>query len=263
MTRDNTSTAANALVVQLRVLHALILRDIRTRFFGNGLGYIVAILWPLVHIFVLLAVFHFTGRVSPIGNTIVFLAVSVVPVLCFLYMSRFIMFSVISNSPLLAFPIVHLIDIIAARVVLEISAAFCVVAVVSLSLLALGYPVYPDNPSQAFVAFLGVIFCGIGLGVLNGIIASKLPGWVLAYVVQWIFIYTTSGIVIQPDIIPSFILDIFSWNPTLHVVEWIRESYFYGYKSVVLDKFYPFEFGVVALFAALFFERTFRRFLRR
>jgi capsular polysaccharide transport system permease protein len=85
----------------------------------------------------------------------------------------------------------------------------------------------------------------------------------LAFVAQWLLIYMTSGIVIQPEILPTFAQKIFSWNPTLHAVEWIRESYFFGYRTVVLDKFYPLEFGVSALFIALFIEKIFRRFLRR
>ena len=35
---------------QRRVLFALMLRNIRTKFFGNGLGSLVAVAWPLSHI---------------------------------------------------------------------------------------------------------------------------------------------------------------------------------------------------------------------
>src|SRR4051794_23244797 len=39
----------------LQVLHALMLRDMRTRFGGSYLGYGVVVLWPVVHTFILVA----------------------------------------------------------------------------------------------------------------------------------------------------------------------------------------------------------------
>ncbi len=43
-----------ALNRQGRVIYALMLRDVRTRFFGNGLGFLgLSVIWPLVHIVIL------------------------------------------------------------------------------------------------------------------------------------------------------------------------------------------------------------------
>jgi capsular polysaccharide transport system permease protein len=53
-----TMAVQDVLTTQGRVLYALMLRDVRTKFFGNGLGFIaLSIFWPLVHILILLLIY--------------------------------------------------------------------------------------------------------------------------------------------------------------------------------------------------------------
>src|SRR5271154_1627922 len=83
---------------QRRVLLALMLRNVRTRFFGNGLGYLVAIAWPLSHILIIVAIFTLSGRAAPYGDSVsLFIATGVVPFQTFSYLSRFMMLFVISS----------------------------------------------------------------------------------------------------------------------------------------------------------------------
>jgi capsular polysaccharide transport system permease protein len=59
---------------------ALMLRNIRTRFFGNGLGYVLTMAWPLSHIFILVIIFTVMGRAAPYGDSpALFVATGVVP----------------------------------------------------------------------------------------------------------------------------------------------------------------------------------------
>lgn len=77
----------------------------RTRFFGDGLGFLIAIAWPRAHIGVLLAIYRGVGRATPYGDSIlVFFGTGLVPFMSFSYMSRFPMLSLLHNRPLLAFP---------------------------------------------------------------------------------------------------------------------------------------------------------------
>src|ERR1700678_2645705 len=100
---------------QRRVLFALMLRNIRTRFFGHGLGYLVAIAWPLSHILILVAMYSLMGRLPPYGNSVVlFVATGTVPFMNFQYMARFIMLSAIRNVPLLGLPEVKILDVLIA-----------------------------------------------------------------------------------------------------------------------------------------------------
>jgi ABC-type polysaccharide/polyol phosphate export permease len=78
---------------QRRVLLALMLRNIRTRFFGHGLGYLIAIAWPLTHILIVVAVFTLLGRVAPYGDSVVLF----IPTGTVTFMSCFMMISVLSE----------------------------------------------------------------------------------------------------------------------------------------------------------------------
>ena len=105
---------------QLHVLHALILRDIQTRFGGRHVNFVVALCWPLAHIAILLIIYTMLGRTAPLGaSTIMFFATGLTPYMFFQYPARFTLMAVVTNRPLLAFPIVKLLDVILARAVLE------------------------------------------------------------------------------------------------------------------------------------------------
>ena len=46
-------------------IYALVMHDIKSRFFGNGLGQVLMIIWPFVHIVLLLAIYTVSGRIAP------------------------------------------------------------------------------------------------------------------------------------------------------------------------------------------------------
>lgn len=253
-----------ALVVQYRVCKALILRDIRTRFFGNGLGYIVAILWPLTHIGLLLLAFYYAGRTAPIGDSLVlFFTTALIPALGVRYISRFTLASVIQNKPLTAFPIVKFMDIILARCILEAAAFCCVVALLAVILFLLGETVQPEYPVGAAEAFLTTVLLGLGMGAFFGVIAIKMPGISIPFMLAYIVLYMTSGVIFIPSALPQQVIVVVSWNPVLHAVEWMRESYYLGYNSAVLDKEYVVGIGLGFLFFALLMEKTFRSMLMK
>lgn len=261
---DRILVKSSALTIQKHVLWALMLRDIRTRFFGNGLGYVIAVLWPTVHVACLLAIYTISGRVSPLGDsTLKFFCVALVPIISFLYMSRFIMFAASINRPLLNFPVVGIIDIIAARAVLEACASVMVAVLLAAGLVGLDISVWPSDPSQALFAFLSAVVLGLGVGSLNAVIFLVFPGWALVYAIISIICYTTSGVVFMPDAMPEEMLSIVKWNPVLHSVEWMKESYYLNYKSNVLTKWWPFAFGFSCMLMAMAANRIFHRFIHR
>src|SRR5664279_6196112 len=106
------------------------LRNVRTRFFGHGLGYLLAIAWPLSHILCVVAVFIFAGRSAPYGDSVaLFIGTGTLPFMTFSYLSRFMMISVINTRPLFAFPEVKILDVLLASALLETLAACCVTIV--------------------------------------------------------------------------------------------------------------------------------------
>ena len=263
LNRVHSSLNDGLLVRQTRVLSALILRDIRTRFFGNGLGYLIAIGWPLTHMALLLTLYYMTGRVAPLGSDLLkFLAIAVAPVINYIYMSRFIALAVAMNKPLLNFPITKLLDIILSRAILETACAICCAALLAAILAVMGTDITPDDAPQAAFAFLSTLMLGFGVGIIGGLAATRAPGVVVAIVLLNIVLYATSGVLFMPDAIPEQFRKILIWNPLLHGVEWMREAYYSDYHSSALSKSYILYVGALFLFFGLALERTFRKFLQ-
>lgn len=235
------------------------LRDIRTRFFGNGLGYLVAIAWPIAHIAILISVYYFAGRIAPYGDSLLlFFATALVPAISFMYMSRFIMMAAVVNRPLINFPIVKVVDLFVARGALEVLASCCMALLIMGVLYVSGVHVVPARPLEAGYAFAASLLLGFGVGFLMGLIAMAVPGITVFYVLVTIIAYLTSGVLFIPDQLPSDIKYIISWNPIFHGVEWMRTAYYIGYRAEALDKAYILTFGIASLFAGLVTERLVR-----
>lgn len=73
---------------------AVVLRDMRTRFFNHGLGFIVVPLWPLAHMGIIITIRSFVAHTAPYGESVpLFYATGVIPTLTFIYISIYGIFA--------------------------------------------------------------------------------------------------------------------------------------------------------------------------
>jgi len=248
-----------ALRASLRVMWAVMLRDLRTRFFNHGLGFLVSIAFPLVHVVVLVAIWTALDRPAPYGDSAaVFFGVGLAPFMAWNYMSRFIMLSLVMNRPLLAFPAVKILDIVFGRGALETLGAFCMVALLVALALALGEPAMPHDLVDAAAALGAALLMGLGFGLFGALVALIFHGWVTIYMLIVIALYLLSGIVFTPHALPVEARDALSWLPTLHLVEWTRVAFFDGYPDDLLSRPYAMGWAAGSLAAGLALERAIR-----
>jgi len=254
-----------ALNTQMRVLYALMLRDLRSRFFGNSLGFLFfSVAWPLIHILVLLVINGAAGRIVPYGDSpVLYFSVGLIPFMTFSYTSRWIMIGLVLNKPLLAFPIVRITDVLFARAILEILGSCITTISLVIILWLIGVDFVPRDITQASFAFGAAILLGFGMGVINAIIGLAFYFWITAYTLVIIITYMASGVMFVPDALPEQARYYLSFNPVLHAVEWMRSAYYDGYGSIVLDKGYLLAWGVGTTFLGLLLERLIRGRLLR
>ena len=250
------------LATQIRVISAIMLRNIRTRFFGHGLGFLIAMSWPIGHIALLLAIRAWADRVAPYGDSLtLFFATGLAPFMAFQYISRYTMVSVLQTRPLLTYPLVKILDLLFAGAILEVLSSCCWLVTLAIALEAIDIDFVPLYPVQAAFALSTAMLLGVSYGIVNSLIAMAAPGWLIVNGLITIVLYATSGIFFLPSAMSPTIRYILSFNPALQVVEWMRSAYYDGYASV-LDKPYAVSFGVALLFVGLAVERIFRgRFL--
>ncbi|TXL75681.1 hypothetical protein FHP25_13595 [Vineibacter terrae] len=253
-----TQSTFALLQLQFRVIVAIMLRDIRTRFFGHGVGYLVMIGWPLVHILILLAIFTLLGRSTPYGESLtLFFATGLVPFMAYSYISRWTMMALIFNKALLAFPVIKTLDVLFARTLLEALGHFCSIILLLFILWMFGIDFMPMDLVQACYALGAAMLLGAGFGIVNGIIAMAVPTWGTGYALVIVAMYMISGIYFVPSAMPEIVRYLLSFNPVLQTVEWMRSAYYEGY-STILDKSYAIWFGLVHISVGLVIERFVR-----
>lgn len=258
-TQSKTPIGA-ALREKRNVMTAVVLRDIKSRYFNHGLGFLLIAIWPLAHMLILIVVYGMLGRQAPYGDSLrVFFATGLIPTLAFMYVSRWMSLSLILNRAMLAFPVVTVIDIMAARAFLEITAAVLTLIFLFAILLFLGDNPYPADPYQAAYAYLACLLLAIGFGSVAGVLVMFMPVFATIYALTMILFYLLSGTLFVPSALPEPIAYALSWNPVFQTVEWMRSAYYLGYSGKYLDKAYTLGFGMSSLCLGLLMERVFRR----
>lgn len=257
--KTSLSTFASAVRQKKNVMTAVMLRDMRSRFFNHGLGFLVQSLWPLTHMVVLLILYGLAGRETPFGSSLnIFFATGLVPTLTFMYVSRFMSLSILINKSMMSFPAVQTTDILFGRALLEIFAWVITLSLIILFLLFVGDDPMPANLSEAVLCYLTTILLAVGVGTLAGVIVMFFEMFVTVYALLCIVFYISSGTLFVANQFPDSISIPLSYNPIVQCVEWMRTAYFENYSDRLVNKEYVVMFGIVCLLIGLLLERTFR-----
>lgn len=212
--------------VYLRVLAALMLRDMRSRFGGNYWGYLAQVLWPCAHLGILVGIMAFRGIKAPITDSaMLFIATGALPALAFQYVSREVMKGYLVHKPLTYFPQVKKFDTVIARCIVEIVSSFMGLVLVCVVLLCFGVDPIPLDIFTSATGYLAAIGLGIGVGMINVGVCSVFPAWVLGYMLVTLILYLTSGVYFLACFMPSEIYEYMKWNPVTQLIEWVRLGY--------------------------------------
>ncbi|MBF2716289.1 MULTISPECIES: ABC transporter permease [Rhizobium/Agrobacterium group] len=251
----------DALRQKLNVMHAVIMRDIRSRYFNHGLGFLIVPLFPVAHILLLLTVYNVVGKKSEFGDDLqLFFATGLLPVMTFMYVSRFMSISLIANKSMMSFPVVRLLDIVLARAFLEFIGIVISFILIYIYLISTGSNPVPIHPSEALTAFFFTVILSIGFGISASVISAILPIFPMIYGFSMVVVYLTSGAPIYLNSFPEVALRAVSWNPVFHAVEWVRSAYYLGYPTEFIDKQYLIGFSIGSVCFGLVLERLLRRY---
>lgn len=249
-----------AFASKANVTRAVILRDVRTRYFDHGLGFLIVPLWPIVHLLVLSSFNTLMGRPSPFGESpLIFFATGLLPTLIFMYVSRFMSTSLIENKPMLAFPVVRVVDIVFARAYLEIVGAILAGVLIAAVFLSIGEDPFPADPFQAIYALVGITLLSVGAGIIVSVLSLVSPFFVTVYMLFLVIVYVGSGALFVPTYMPSPVTTVLEWNPLTHAIEWLRTAFYEGYPRQILDKSYLFVCAAGSIFFGLTLERVLRQ----
>lgn len=244
----------NGFRVQRRVIFALILREMSTRFGKSNLGYLWAVIMPFFLIMAKTTMFSFIGRAPDLGQSFtLFFATALIPFLMFSHISNSVGKAVSSNKALLGYPHVREIDVFFARGMLEsatliISALFIVVV---LHLENIDYVV--RSFLELFSLLCVIIMFSIGLGMVNAQVFKYLPSYEQFFSMIRMPLFFLSGIFYIADSLPIMVRDVLVWNPLLQFSEWMRSIFYHGFDSPYVNHEYllTWSFGLFFMGLAL------------
>lgn len=243
-----------------RVIYAIMLRDIRTRFGHTRLGYFWAIMEPITHLMTLGTIFFALNHGSPpVGdNLFLYYITGLVPFLMFSHVSHDVMSAAETNNAMLQLPVVKRTDIMAAHAVRQFATELCVGFVIFAIAGLLGQRGLPADPLTAMQAILLLWLLAVGVGAFNLVVVEMFPSYETVYAAFLRLLYVASGIYYSPIAMPDWVREALAWNPILQGIEFFRSGFFPQYEPHWLNPSYLVTWAVAAIGLGFGLERALR-----
>jgi len=223
---------AISLQIKLNVISALFLRETKTRFGENRLGYIWAFLEAILHTLVFVGLRKVLGMSAPPGIPMsLYLLVGIVPFMMFRQTAQQIMNCVRGNKAMLVFPQIGIFELAFSRALLEFVTMTVVMWSLVLGVYLCGNSFRVQDPLLVLSYFFLFSLLGMGVGFVLLSLTSIIPVMEDIWQLSGRILYFSSGIIITADRIPSQYYDELAWNPLFQLVEMMRTAFFRAYDS--------------------------------
>jgi capsular polysaccharide transport system permease protein len=246
---------------QFNVIGALTVHNLQGQMKKYNHGYAWVILEPILFIAFIRLARQFFSPLAPPNNMppLTFYTLGIIPLFLYMEVMKDVYSDAGSPSKLLQFPRVTPIDIAVASGL----ASFCVyfvlfwIFVLPLSIYEGAWP--PKNPLGVIETLLALWVFSVALGL-----ALSAPFRVFPPVNQFISfvnrgIRMIAGMFFVITMIPTNLWPYLTWDPLLHLNEFMRDSWFASYTSPVADAGFVAECTLGLLVLGLSLERFMRR----
>lgn len=220
-----TEGLAHSLSVQLRVIGALIRREMLTRYGRNNIGFLWLFVEPML--FILLTMWIWGVRRSGLAIPIAAFAITGYPVAMIWRnsVSRG-MKAISSNNALLYHRNVRMLDIFISRIVLEVSAVIAAMLFLILACLYLGLMPLPENTPKVILGLILMAWFGFALAMVVGSLAERSEVVSRLWSPFSFFLFISSGIFTLVDWMPPQAQHYILMLPMAHGAELVRDGFF-------------------------------------
>lgn len=233
-------------------VHALLLRELKTRFGEYRLGYLWAPLEPAAHMAILLLVLGFiVQRALPGMSFPVFLANGIVPYMLFRNIALRSLNAIEANRGLFNYRPVLPLDAVLARALLE-SLTYALVYIMLMSCLWLaGEAIQPSKLPLLAMAWMLLSLLALAWGLICMVLGHAFKAVDKLLPILMKLLYFLSGILFPLSLIPAEYRWLVEWNPLLHAFELMRHAVMPNYPLSDDSLSYLFAWTLVLLFASL------------
>jgi capsular polysaccharide transport system permease protein len=217
----------NSLSIQRRVLYALMMREVITRFGRQNFGVLWVFMEPMMFTLGVAALWTAAGFHH--GSNIPIVAFAVTgysSVLLWRNCASHSVGAISANLGLLYHRNVRVIDVLLVRSILEIAGASASFGTISTLFIAIGWMEPPVNTLLVVFGWFMLAWFGTALALLIG------AGTAFSHVVDKLWtpvaylLFPLSGAAYMVDWLPTSVRDVLLALPMVHGVEMLREGYF-------------------------------------
>jgi capsular polysaccharide transport system permease protein len=217
---------SRSLAIQARVIGALLMREIITRYGRHNIGFFWLFLEPMIFT---LGVALLWGYLRPMHG-----GLSIIPFAITGYSSVLMWRNAASrcskaiepNLSLLYHRNVTTLDIFGARLLLEISGATISLIVLLAVFIFAGHAPMPADPLTMVSAWLLLAWFGGALGLIVGALSERSQTFERIWHTLTYLMFPLSGALFMVDWLPSKAQSLILWVPMVNGVEMLRDGYY-------------------------------------
>lgn len=226
---NNSSKFWRSLEIQARVLYALLMREVITRFGRENLGVLWLAAEPML----------FTLGIVTLWSTAGFSHGSSIPIVAFAitgYSSVLLWrncatrcsMAIEVNLGLLFHRNVKVLDVLLTRILLEIAGATASFLILSTAFILADWLTPPVDMLQVIMGWLMLAWFGAALGMIIGAGTARSPIVEKLWHPGAYLLFPLSGAAFMVDWLPARFQEIVLYLPMVHGVEMLRQGYFGG-----------------------------------
>ena len=210
-----------------RIIWALMLRELATRYGRNNLGFLWVIGEPLVFCAAVLVLWRaIRGQYENGVGVIPFIMTGYMPTILVRHVVMYSLNAIKVNSPLLYHRNIAVLDMFLARIILEIVGVSFAFVVVFTILFALGLTPAPQNLAIVYEGWFILAWIACGMALVIGSVTEMQEVVERIIGVALYILVPISGTFFLADWLPSNARDAALLFPFLHCAEMIRSGFF-------------------------------------
>jgi capsular polysaccharide transport system permease protein len=223
----NGTTLGRSLQIQLRVTGALLIREIVTRYGRDNLGFLWLFFEPMLFTLGVMGLWSLTGQTHGHGVPVAAFAITgYSPVLLWRNCASRVSLVIQQNVGLLYHRNIRVLDLVFARILLEIAGATMSFVVLVLLFASMGFMEWPEDITGILAGWLLLAWFGAALAlIIGGLTAHSEVAERLWHPAAYL-LFPISGAVFMVAWLPKEFQDLVLLVPMVSGVEILREGYF-------------------------------------
>jgi ABC-type polysaccharide/polyol phosphate export permease len=245
-------TFESSIRVQLRVIHALFIRELLTRYGRNNIGFLWLIVEPMLFTLAVTVIWTATRTVHGSDLPIVeFSITGYSAMMMWRNMPGRCIGAIHSNKSLLFHRQVRPLDVYTARVILEFAGSTVAFCLLIAAFWAADWARLPEDSMKILGGWLLLGWFGFGIAVLLGVLSERFEIVEKIWSPFSYLLFPFSGAAFIADSLPQNVREVLLYLPMLNCTEYIREGYFGSQIHAHYDMVYVSIFNLVLTLAAL------------